>query len=114
MSHLTIQDRHKIENLLDNNKTPTEIAELLGRNHSTIIRELKKHRYEDLENTKRNKNFCSYKSKCIQNNLCKIPPEKCTRHCKSCKIINCNKYCSRFVEDICEKLKRSPYVCNGC
>ena len=47
MSHMTEQDRCIIENLLNAGKTPRSIAKELGRSHSTVLRELQKHRKEN-------------------------------------------------------------------
>ena len=58
MSHLTEQDRHMIANLLNAGLSPLAIAHKLKRAHSTITRELRKHRREDEENQKHKKNFC--------------------------------------------------------
>ena len=34
------------------------------------------------------------------------------RPCKFCR--QCNSHCPAFVEQMCERLGRSPYACNGC
>ena len=34
--------------------------------------------------------------------------------CKGCSYRNCYEHCPDFVELICQKLKKPPYVCNGC
>lgn len=44
MSHLTKQERCKIENFLLAGVTPQEMARNLGRSHTTINRELQRHR----------------------------------------------------------------------
>ena len=41
--HLTLQDRQCIELMLNEKKTFTEIAFVLGKNKSTISREVKRH-----------------------------------------------------------------------
>ncbi len=114
MSHLKQQDRCKIENLLNAEESPRKIALLLGKNHSTISREIQKHRQEDEENRKRIKNFCSQKKQCVKKGLCKAPPSNCQARCSVCRNFSCNKLCLNFTEDICRKLEQSPYVCNGC
>ncbi len=110
MSHLTEQDRCKLENFLINGDTPTVIAKKLQKNHSTIVREIRKHRTPE----ESRRNFCVRKSQCYRKDVCKYPPEKCPGRCSSCRIIPCNRNCRDFVEDRCEKLEHTPYVCNGC
>lgn len=114
MSHLTEQDRCKIQNLLNAGDLPREIAFKIGKNPSTIQREIRKHRHEDETNQKHIRNFCSQRKQCCKRSLCKLPPPNCPGRCSVCKIFSCNKLCSSFTEDSCEKLNRSPYVCNGC
>ena len=114
MSHLTEQDRHMIANLLDAGLSPLAIAHQLKRAHSTITRELRKHRREDEENQKHKKNFCNRRLICHKRSLCKIPPGNCPGRCSQCKLIECRKYCDEYEEEACTKLDRPPFVCNGC
>ena len=114
MSHLTEQDRHMIANLLDAGLSPLAIAHQLKRAHSTITRELRKHRREDEENQKHKKNFCNRRLICHKRSLCKIPPGNCPGRCSQCKLIECRKYCDEYEEEVCTKLARPPFVCNGC
>ena len=114
MSHLTEQDRHMIANLLNAGLSPLAIAHKLKRAHSTITRELRKHRREDEENQKHKKNFCNRRLICHKRSLCRIPPGNCPGHCSQCKIIECRKYCDEYEEEVCMKLDRPPFVCNGC
>ena len=114
MSHLTEQDRHMIANLLDAGLSPLAIAHQLKRAHSTITRELRKHRREDEENQKHKKNFCNRRLICHKRSLCKIPPGNCPGRCSQCKLIECRKYCDEYEEEVCMKLDRPPFVCNGC
>ena len=114
MSHLTEQDRHMIANLLNAGLSPLAIAHKLKRAHSTITRELRKHRREDEENQKHKKNFCNRRLICHKRSLCKIPPGNCPGRCSQCKLIECRKYCDEYEEEVCTKLDRPPFVCNGC
>ena len=114
MSHLTEQDRHMIANLLNAGLSPLAIAHKLKRAHSTITRELRKHRREDEENQKHKKNFCNRRLICHKRSLCKIPPGNCPGRCSQCKLIECRKYCDEYEEEVCMKLARPPFVCNGC
>ena len=74
MSHMTVQDRCKIENMLNAGQPPREIAQTLKRSHSTILREIEKHRQENESDQKRKKNYCIHRKECSRNDLCHIPP----------------------------------------
>lgn len=89
-SHLTKEERHIIETMLKNSSCLVTIAETLGRDVTTISKEIKKHR--KVKQPAFNKNFCINKTICRKN---------CTNK------MNC-------YNDICPLLKKSPYVCNGC
>lgn len=91
MSHLTEQDRRRIENQLDAGKRPLAIARQEKRAHSTIVRELRKHRKEDETEQKRRKNYCKRKKSCFKRTLCKVPPGNCPGRCSQCKIIQWRK-----------------------
>ena len=107
MSHLTEQDRRRIENQLDAGQSPLSIARQEKRAHSTIVRELRKHRKEDETEKKRRKNYCKRKKGCFKRTLCKVPPGNCPGRCSQCKIIQCWKTCDEYEEDKCPKLDRS-------
>ena len=114
MAHLTKQERCKIENFLIEGIKPKEIARTLGKSHTTITREIRRHRQAEDADQRKNRNYCMFRQKCKESELCKYPPPSCQRKCSSCRIISCNTKCSRFVEDTCDRLNRSPFVCNGC
>ena len=114
MSHLTKHDRCRIENYLNSRIKPKEIGRNLGKSHTTITREIRRHRQEEPNDQRKSRNYCAFKWKCKENRLCRYPPPSCQRKCSSCRIISCNRECSKFVEDECPRLNRSPFVCNGC
>lgn len=90
-SHLTRDERQIIETMLKNSSNIVSIAETLGRDTTTISKEIKKHRKVKLP---------AYdKNLCINRNICKK--------------INCTKDMKCY-NDMCPLLKKSPYVCNGC
>lgn len=110
--HLTLEDRVVIETQLSAGTTPAEIAEILCKARSTIGREIRKHRQEqDTGAFGRAKNRCVRRRDCSLRGLCADKPD-CTRKCAACS--HCNSVCSDFLEEVCPKLTRSPYVCNGC
>ena len=113
--HLTIDDRLTILTEIKNNIPLKEIAVKIKKDPTTISKEVKLHRYikevhQGIYVT--NGYYCKHYEKCKINNLCKN--NKCFLSCKSCKNINCNKLCDKFESYVCKRLKRFPYVCNGC
>ncbi len=108
--HLTLEDRNQIEQGLNNNKTFKDIAIELNKDPSSISKEVRKHRiikegnYFHLD-----RNTCSKKFNCHRKNVCGL---NCKKNCRNCE--KCNKYCKDFSSDVCLKILRAPYVCNGC
>lgn len=111
MGHLTKTERHRIEQLLRQQKNFQEIATALSRPRSTIMREVLKHRQESFKTPPgRIANRCIHRRNCELVRLC--PGRRCHRKCSACS--NCNIVCRDFREEICSKLENPPYVCNGC
>ena len=111
MSHLTESDRLKIEHGLRYRMSFQEIARMLGKARSTILREVLKHRQASTKGAPgRIHNRCIHRRNCYVYSLC--GDLKCKRKCSTCK--KCNTICPKFKEEICLKLSKTPYVCNGC
>ena len=111
MSHLNASERLKIEHYLREGKNFQEIAKLLGRARSSIVREVRKHRVSSLKvGYHRIPNRCLRRRECTLKHVC--PKERCYRQCSTCSF--CNEYCAQFQEEECRKLLAPPYVCNGC
>lgn len=89
-THLTKDERRIIETMLKNSNSIVSISETLGRDTTTISKEIKKHRKVKLPTYDKNL--------CINRTICK---KVCTDK------MDC-------YDDICPLLKKSPYVCNGC
>jgi IS30 family transposase len=100
-----------IENGLRARKSFREIARSIGKSHSTVAREVLKHRADsDKGAFGRLKNRCVHRHDCQRMNVC--GDLKCSRRCRACN--KCNGRCAFFREDVCERLDAPPYVCNGC
>ncbi len=111
MSHLIESDRLKIEHGLRRRMSFQQIAQGLDKSRSTICREVLKHCKISSKGAKgRISNRCIHRRNCDVWNLC--AGINCHRKCSTCK--NCNTLCSKFKEEICRKLSKAPYVCNGC
>lgn len=94
--HLTYENRQYLENGLSKGRKYTDIANDLNKDRRTIIREIKKHRIKKIPSSFNNSgNLCKNKLKCKLFD--------CTKETKAC-----------YEEELCDKLKKPPYVCNGC
>ena len=93
--HLTDDERKIIQRGIENNSSKKSIADTLGKDKSTIGKEIKNHR------------TLSYKSKypveCVDTGKC---PNKYSHHC--------SMDCPAFKPFICKRRDRSPGACNGC
>ena len=93
--HLTDDERKIIQRGIENNFSKKSIADTLGKDKSTIGKEIRNHR------------TLSYKSKysveCIDAGKCQ---NKYSRRC--------SKECPSFKPFICKRRDRSPGACNGC
>lgn len=113
--HLSYDEREKILVSLKNDLNFKEIGILLGRDPSTISKEVKKHRfavpYKGKEKVRENR--CALKKSCKRRNICnKKPRYQCKIPCRNC--IGCNRLCPDFVEKTCAIATKPPYVCNAC
>ena len=96
--HLSLSERFDIENGLSTRKSFKEIARSIGKDCTTISREIRNHYV--VKNTGgigRQFNNCIYRSTCPNRG-------------KNCNLNNCTK----FKEQKCNLLNKPPYVCNGC
>lgn len=108
--HLTLEERKYIEESLDKNLLFKEIAKFLSKDPSTISKEIRKHRErKEPGSIHFGFNKCANRQSCHKKNICN---PNCTKECRSCKL--CNEKCPDFDEGLCTRLKRPPYVCNGC
>ncbi len=108
--HLTLDERNYIEQELMKNTSFKEIAHYLGKDPSTISKEVKKHRIKkEGQSIHVGFNHCARRYNCDRKNICST---RCKKECRQCK--DCNSVCPDFEDGICLRLKRAPFVCNGC
>lgn len=114
--HLTEKERLQIEIGLKAGKRMSEIAEELGKSASTIAREIRKHALESEKGAAgRIKNRCVHRYECQKANLCPQFPCAYPKHQLKCRLCGkCNSVCMDFEEEVCPRLEKAPYVCNGC
>ena len=108
-------ERQQIEDLLNSGWTPYKIAKSLGRPPKTIMREITNRAIKSLKGSVgRINNRCVHRFDCQKrNNACKtclhVNRDMLCRFCRQC-----NSHCPDYIEQKCEKLEFSPFVCNGC
>lgn len=117
--HFSFEERIIIEEYLDKGESVHKIALKLGRPDSSIVREIQRNRYISYKPSTEQCEFHLGKKVCTR----KFTDEECLRednrkclryNCKGCDIM-CNKdHCPDFELFICEKLRKTPFVCNGC
>jgi transposase, IS30 family len=113
--HLSYDEREEIRTSLKDGLSFKEIGLLLGRDPSTISKEVRKHRFAVPFKGKENvrENLCALKKNCKRKNVCnKKLQYRCKIPCRNC--IGCNGLCPDFVEQTCLVTTKPPYVCNAC
>jgi len=110
--HLTNLERLEIEHSLRQGASLKQIAKKIGKHHSTLSREIFSRRTPSNKGAYgRITNRCVRSATCNRRQLCVDKPD-CVRRCATCS--RCNRVCPDFQEEVCAKLSRAPYVCNGC
>lgn len=90
--HLTVQERIIIEKVIENGSTKAAIALTIGKDKSTVGKEIKKHR--ELVHKSSYKINCANMKNCSHNHVC--------------------DNCADFKPFTCNRRDRSPGACNGC
>ncbi len=90
--HLTVQEKIIIEKGIENGSTKAAIALTIGKDKSTVGKEIKKHR--ELVHKSSYKINCANMKNCSHNHVC----------------VNC----ADFKPFTCNRRDRSPGACNGC
>ena len=98
--HLSYDERLEIESGLKDNLSFKQIAKNIDRDCTTISKEIKNHIiFKNSGAVGRPFFDCLYRHNC--------PYKKKGKKCIS-------KLCEHYKKESCEKLKKPPYVCNGC
>jgi len=113
-SKIASNERVKIEEMINEGCSLTEIARLLGKDATSISREVKRNRVKlaKVSTSKFMRNPCVKRESCKKTGLCKS--KWCKRRCAKCEYVFCHKRCDEFVVWHCVRLFRWPYVCNRC
>lgn len=112
--HLNLESRSIIELELSKGTSFKAIALLLGKDCTTISKEIRAHRvYEKVGAYSKAFNDCKHAffHQCQHKHICNLcySPK---RPCWSCA--KCLEHCISYVKYSCPKIKKPPYVCNGC
>jgi len=113
--HMTMDNRVAIEKGLDTKLSLRSIAIQLGKDPTTIAKEIKKHRtFQEHNHYNEPKNKCVHALSCKKKNICGLFAPVCKRACRLCN--HCNSHCPDFTPRSyhCDKLDKAPFVCNGC
>ena len=109
--HLTLSDRIYIEQSLYDNTSFRSIASFLHKDPSTISKEIRLHKEIENRNYLGTKNCINIRG-CHTRHLCE--DSNCNKSCRYCNYYDCTLFCDNWSPKECSKLKKSPYVCNGC
>ena len=93
-AHLTLEERRIIEAGIGNGSNKASIARTIGKDETTVGKEIRKHRQFVPRNTYNRPVLCEFM--------------------KSCPIKPCVKKCENFMEPRCNRRDRSPGACNKC
>ena len=113
---LNYEDRLEIESLLKEHRSFTEIGRELGRDRTTITKEVRNYSVERCTGYgSYPHNTCKYRKGCRKRRVCgeKNCGYPANFACKQCERL-CNRYCEQFEEEVCTHRFKPPYVCNGC
>ncbi len=113
--HMSLHDRIVIDNGLKEHKSFKAIAREIGKDCTTVSKEIRNHiKVRSTAGYGHVFNSCAKRYECTKiNSVCSICMTSKTIRCSKCSQI-CSRYCTDFVEEICSKLSKPPYVCNGC
>jgi IS30 family transposase len=111
--HLTEEERARIAILLSEGHRVTDIGRLLGKDPTTITKEIRTHRYKR-QHAGSHRHLCGNEKGCKVKDLCGDRAGKCFKYCRTCPW--CTRHCPDFVpfRDECCRESKTPYVCNGC
>lgn len=110
--HLNLSQRITIEQSLNKRFSFKAVGRVLGKNCTTISKEVKSHRqFKKIGTYGRAFNDCNYRFTCTLSGCCDNPSCR-NNFCKFCA--NCHKVCAKYKKENCMLLANPPYTCNGC
>ena len=111
MKQITLSDRIVIEAGICTGKSIKKISEDIGKNPSTVSREIRTNR-SYIRGSFYLNNDCKYARHCARKHIC--TDEYCERLCVKCRNYECRDICVRYIPLKCSRIEKPPYVCNRC
>ena len=112
--HMNQDNRVVIEKRLDESVSFRAIGMELGKDPTTIAKEVKRHRIFQEHNKFNEHSFrCANAKDCHKKHVCSTT-FYCNRECRRCN--KCHSYCQDYVPFSyhCPLTDKAPFVCNGC
>lgn len=107
------EERLDMQRFLKEGLSFKEISRRLGKDPSTISREVRKYSSEIATGYPgQTHNTCKNRKACNKRRICGDNCSRSTQYCKHCNL--CNTYCADYLEEVCWARFRAPYICNGC
>ena len=113
--HLAYDERRQIRDGLDASSSFKAIGKSIGRDCTTISKEVKSHRvFEKKGAPYKPFNDCQLRKGCPhKGDICRECSRGKSRNlCFSCG--KCTEFCKDYIKETCPHLSKPPYVCNGC
>lgn len=112
MKHFTYDDRIQIQRGLTVGQSFSNIAKKIGKDRTSVSREIRAHLRYDGKKPARSR--CKFRRDCFFEDRSQCPVPTCPKHACSTACSFCAQYCDRYEPEICHRLLKPPYVCNGC
>lgn len=111
--HLIQDERITIEHRLKERESFKGIGRELSKDPTTITKEVKNHiQFRKTGCYGKSFNDCLYRKDCTVRHLC--GSQRCRRNCGFCNSYPCSTICPDYRQEVCQRLLKPPYVCNGC
>jgi IS30 family transposase len=111
--HLLQEERNIIEQRLIKKASFKSIGRELGKDPTTIAKEIRNHlHFKKTGCYGKPFNDCLMRRDCGRRHLC--GNRRCHRYCCFCNTYPCSTLCPDYHQQICSRLSKPPYVCNGC
>lgn len=111
--HLNLKSRYFIEKALDDGLSFKAIAAELDKDPTTISKEIRNHKvFEKTGIFSKSFNDCAHRKNCTATQICSLCTRSKNYHCGFCA--KCIPLCPLYEKEVCPKLSKPPYVCNGC
>jgi len=111
--HLLQGERNIIEQRLLVKESFKSIGRELGKDPTTIAKEIRSHiQFRKTGCYGKAFNNCLNRKDCTVRHLC--GSQRCNRYCSFCNAHPCSSLCPEYHQEICSRLSKPPYACNGC